>query len=66
MATSAPRSVMHQEHLAPGRINTAEPQDRQATPRTYAVVYHLPAIVTQASHILCFGALTNAPKQRVC
>jgi hypothetical protein len=64
--TSAPRSVTHQENLAPGRSYTAEPRDRQATPRTYAVVFLRPAIVTQASHILCFGAFTNAPKQRVC
>jgi hypothetical protein len=64
--TSAQRSVTHQENLAPGRSYTAEPRDRQATPRTYAVVFLRPAIVTQASHILCFGAFTNAPKQRVC
>ena len=51
--------------LATGHPHSAEPQDRQTTPRTYAVDF-LQAIITQASHILCFGTLTNVPKQRVC
>jgi len=51
--------------LATGRLNTAEPQDPQAIPRTYAVVLQS-AIIMQTSHILCFSAFTNAPKQRVC